>query len=257
MTAAALTFAGTGGLAHAAPPACCQTRWAIVASPNVAAQDNVLNAVADLSHSSAWAVGYHGPDDQVVTLTEHWDGASWRIVPSPNPGRPGYKDAYLSGLAAAGPGQVWAVGAFLGTRHFQTLAERFDGIRWTVVPSPSPRGVDASLQAVAGISRRDVWAVGVAGSQTLIEHWDGARWQIVASPNTGLSLGLQAVAAVSSRDAWAVGASFGIHGPSPLILHWDGRRWAVVQGLAVHAGDLQAECPGRTRPLPGTGQSLA
>jgi hypothetical protein len=41
----------------------------------------VLTGVAVLSHAYAWAVGYQG---STKTLIEHWNGFSWKVVPSPN-----------------------------------------------------------------------------------------------------------------------------------------------------------------------------
>ena len=62
--------------------------WSIVASPNTNAGtgDNVLSSVAATATGDAWAVGFARPDQVSArgTLTEHWDGSSWTIAPSPN-----------------------------------------------------------------------------------------------------------------------------------------------------------------------------
>ncbi len=52
-------------------------QWNIVPSPNEPSANNFLLGVAALSPNDAWAVGSH---------IEHWDGTSWSIVPSPQPG---------------------------------------------------------------------------------------------------------------------------------------------------------------------------
>ena len=60
--------------------------WSIVPSPNQPlAADSALAGVACVSSTSCFAVGNY--DNQIVTntLTEHWDGTTWTIVPSPNP----------------------------------------------------------------------------------------------------------------------------------------------------------------------------
>jgi hypothetical protein len=60
---------------------------------------------------------------------------------------------------------------------------------WTIIPSPNGDGRRSTLNAVAGVSPDDVWAVGLmtppdsGAPQTLIEHWDGLSWSIVPSPN--------------------------------------------------------------------------
>ena len=95
-----------------------------------------------------------------------------------------------------------------------------------MVPTPNPE--NATLDDVAVLSARNVWAVGYEGSQETstprIEHWDGVRWEIVPSPHvTGAEL--DGAAAVSSSDVWAVGT---ILGPRTLIEHWDGVSWTIV-----------------------------
>jgi hypothetical protein len=242
-----LAAGGTGGVkpgpgrpAGPAPrvnPAALPARWTVVPGPGAASQDNALNAVAGLSRRDAWAVGYHGRQGEWMTLAEHWDGRRWRIVPTPSPGE--HKDGELVGAAALGRRDVWAVGYDMRVPYSRTLIERFSGTGWTVVPSPSPRGVDSRLAAVAGTSPRDVWAVGSAGPSTLIEHWDGRAWRIVPGPDAGAPGTLEGVAVLSRGDAWAVGASFGARGPRPLILNWAGRAWAVASAPRV-AGDLHA-----------------
>src|SRR5213078_2488767 len=93
---------------HAAAEARSPGGWTQVPSPNRGVAVNELKAVAVLGRSNAWAVGFWTPPTGVNrTLIQHWDGATWTVVPSPDPG-PG--DAALEGLAARGPDDVWAVG---------------------------------------------------------------------------------------------------------------------------------------------------
>jgi hypothetical protein len=62
--------------------------WAIVPTPAVPGRDAALNAVTVIDSSDAWAVGLYvtddGPSTDPQTLTEHWDGRTWSVVPSPN-----------------------------------------------------------------------------------------------------------------------------------------------------------------------------
>jgi hypothetical protein len=48
--------------------------------------NNVLNGVAVLSPTNAWAVGTSFPWPAYDTLIEYWNGAEWHQVASPNPG---------------------------------------------------------------------------------------------------------------------------------------------------------------------------
>ncbi len=124
---------------------------------------------------------------------------------------------------------------------FRALAEHWNGSKWTIVPTPNAINGwtrKTILQAVAGSSSSNVWAVGWYQSgpgpsdySTLVEHWDGwdgARWQVQPSPDgprSGSESQLFAVAALSRTSAWAVGDS---SGPVPLIEHWDGVHWTAM-----------------------------
>ena len=64
--------------------ASCQ--WSVVPSPNGSSTSN-LSAVAAVSANDIWAVGSSGNQmSGAQTLIEHWNGLSWSVVTSPNPG---------------------------------------------------------------------------------------------------------------------------------------------------------------------------
>ena len=56
--------------------------WRVVPTPRVNghAVRGSLYAVAALSSSDAWAVGYDADQDGVSTILLHWDGSSWTLV---------------------------------------------------------------------------------------------------------------------------------------------------------------------------------
>src|SRR4051812_7688274 len=62
--------------------------WTYVLSPNVGSGVNALNGVVASSGSDVWAVGGYVADSQgtVRTLAMRWNGSSWGIAISPNPG---------------------------------------------------------------------------------------------------------------------------------------------------------------------------
>src|SRR5712692_10063888 len=98
--------------------------WSIISSPNVGSYENTLNGVAAISKNNVWAVGYDiNSNDNYnhQTLTEHWDGSSWSVVSSPNPGTVNV----LSGVAQVpGTNQVWALGYDTDSNGtYQTLTE--------------------------------------------------------------------------------------------------------------------------------------
>jgi hypothetical protein len=61
-------------------------KWSIVASPSPSTQTNFLLGVTAVSTTDVWAVGsFRNASGAFQTLTLHWDGTTWSIVPSPSP----------------------------------------------------------------------------------------------------------------------------------------------------------------------------
>jgi hypothetical protein len=86
------------------------TAWKIVKSPNpgqFAGTD--LNGVAATSGSNAWAVGSFSNGSVNQTLIEHWDGTSWKVQPSDDPGGSSSDDE-LNAIGASSQGNAWSVG---------------------------------------------------------------------------------------------------------------------------------------------------
>jgi hypothetical protein len=203
------------------------TRWSRIPSPNRNQGYNELYGVSAVSSSDVWAVGYYNVSSYVSekTLIEHWDGARWKLVPSPNVGSNANQ---LYGAAAIAPDDVWAVGLGNSTDidHGVSVAEHWDGTAWTVVRVPKVGTGANALYAVTAVGADDVWAVGDAeGQGAIVLHYDGSAWSVV--PNAvppGSDSELAALAAASSDDIWAVG---GMNGKT-LTEHWDGTAWTVV-----------------------------
>jgi uncharacterized repeat protein (TIGR01451 family) len=209
--------------------------WSIAPSPNVNVNDNGLGDVTCIDSADCWAVGLYTSDAQNFigqTLIEHFDGASWSIVTSPNTSASQANN--LSGVACLGAGDCWAVGfAEPGGSGpaFTTLIEHYDGKAWSISPSPGG-GPFAGLQDVFCVAAADCWTVG----GTLVEHYDGATWSIVASPSApaGTVNFLNGVSCTSTTDCWAAG-SFGddcqCGGPAfqTLIEHFDGSTWSLAK----------------------------
>ena len=206
--------------------------WDLVFSPNPNGGPIFTAAAAVPGTIELWGVGYY-VFNYWLPLIEHWDGTEWQIVASPI-----YQGAnhYLYAVTAVAPNDAWAVGLYEpqggGNR---TLILHWDGISWSIVPSPSP-ATYSGLYAVAAASATDVWAVGYyfteATQRTLIEHWDGKSWSILPSPNVGTSRNLLAAVTIvpNSQAVWAVGYYYreSDGNPSTLIQRWNGKIWSVV-----------------------------
>ena len=83
--------------------------WKVVASPNAGTQANSLSSVDAVADNDLWAVGWAWNNRLFAyrTLIEHWNGASWSMVRSPNATN-GYN--LLNGVAVVAANDVWAVG---------------------------------------------------------------------------------------------------------------------------------------------------
>jgi hypothetical protein len=229
--AMAALMAGTGGAAAAVSGPGCD----LVPSPSPPA-DSLLGGVAVWSRTDAWAVGRsRGADEVIRALIEHWNGTAWRVTANPAVGQ----SSELSGVAMVSAGNAWAVGSYGGAslNGDRALIEHWNGRSWTRVPSPHPGGV-SWLTAVAVISARNAWAVGVYENQAggndkaFTVHWNGRTWQRVPVPVTSTGV-LSGVAATGWNNVWAVGLSEKAV-RQVMILHWNGRVWqrAAYRGPA-------------------------
>jgi hypothetical protein len=137
----------------------------------------------------------------------------------------------LYGVAALSTGDVWAVGSTVMT---DPMTVRRSGGAWTenvlTLVRGRPGDPPGSFDAVAAVSKNDVWVVGVTAGEALAEHWNGRAWTVVPTPSpgppgSGAGADLYGVAAVSYGDAWAVG---GTNSGKTWIIHWDGTAWTRV-----------------------------
>lgn len=163
--------------------------------------------------------------------------SAWTVFPPP-PGLTGYP--HLLGLAAVSASDIWAVGfqTIAPTFIDQTLIEHWDGTSWSAVPSPNVGPGSDILDAVAGTSSTNAWAVGYScdascdpgSTRSLVEHWNGTSWSVVTdATDTNQSNRLSSIVAVSANDVWAVGIDTpAIFDSQTLIEQWNGSQWQIV-----------------------------
>jgi hypothetical protein len=197
--------------------------WKLVTTPNAAWSGVDLSTFEDVvtvSSTSAWAVG-HANDFgsfKSTTLIARWNGSSWSLVPSPNPGG-ATQPNQLFGVAAVSGTDIWAVGS--KGSPATSLIVHWNGSAWSNVPNSCGR----DLYDVAAVSATNVWAV---GEQTIC-HYNGATWTAMAPAETGISL--FDIAAVSSTAIWAVGREYYCTYACNSFSHiekYDGTRWTEV-----------------------------
>lgn len=185
--------------------------------------------------------GLAGTDE---TLAESWDGARWSIVPSPDD-VPAPHSSTLNAVSCTSPTFCMAVGpSVTGTGASETLVERWDGTRWSIVPSPNEEDTSLRIDQLLGVScvsANSCSAVGSFGparaeiALTLVERWDGTQWAVVPSPtpNAGPSNGyndvLTGVPCASVNSCTAVGYLQTSGTSKTLVESWDGARWSVVR----------------------------
>jgi hypothetical protein len=159
--------------------------WKRVPSPSPAEHSvlpgDVLYNVTVSSARSAWAVGSTRTNSD--TLIEHWNGRSWKHMPSPTPSPLGGVGSVLTGVAVTTARNAWTVGT-TGLGSYNHLIERRDGATWKLQRTRIP-GLAAgwAVTGVAAVSARSAWAAGFTGhDQPLLLRWSGNAWQQVTSP---------------------------------------------------------------------------
>jgi plastocyanin len=236
MVAASLGL-GTGGDGASAlsQAASCGPAWATASTPN-ASSTNFLYGIDGSSTNDVWAVGDWSDADEIVhPLIQHWDGAAWSEVDSPDSGA---ASSSLVGVAAVDADTAWAAGSFVDSDSTTSaLLQQWDGQDWSLVPLPPITATDDDLYGISARSASDAWAVGAAFDpgagrrESLVLHRNATTWSVVGSPNSGAGDNvLFAVAARAANDAWAVGHSVApsTGRRSTLAMRWNGSAWSVI-----------------------------
>jgi hypothetical protein len=205
-----------------------------------AATYSTLGDVWCLSAKRCTAVGDYEVDgsSKSKTLVETWNSASWSIEKSPNR-KDGVNGDELSSVDCLSKDSCIAVGAASSTSNTgnRTLAERWNGKRWTITPSPNPKtAVGSSLEAVTCPSAHPCMAVGsfsrsAGGSLSLAERWNGKTWTVRPTPNPpgALFTFLNAVSCWSKNACMAVGeGSDGGQTQVPVAETWNGAKWQLI-----------------------------
>jgi hypothetical protein len=149
--------------------------WSAVPSPSPGDGENALFGLTALAPNDVWAVGYFvaafNQDRPQKTLVEHWNGISWKVVPSPNVGGNNSQTISneLRGVIAISANDVWAFGdtdAF-GPEQITNLVMHWDGTKWSIVPTPDPNPRHQKLidDVIAGgtvVPHGNLFLVGVA-----------------------------------------------------------------------------------------------
>jgi hypothetical protein len=137
------------------------------------------------------------------------------------------KSGALSGVSCTSATACTAVGSYDNV----TLAEAWNGTKWSLEPTANPNGSQrSSLSGVSCTSATACTAVGSHGNLTLAEAWNGTKWAIepTQNPNGSHRSWLSGVSCTSARACSAVG-SYDNSANTELTLAeaWNGTKWAI------------------------------
>ncbi len=208
------------------------TSWIVATSADVPEPKSVLASVTCVSPRFCVAAGYYKIPEQndqpgqYQTLVEMWDGSTWALVHSPDPGA----DDQLFSVACSSVDFCAAVGSTeVGfQRPSQTLVEEWNGKSWSVPSSPNPGTGNNSLYGVSCTSPKSCTTVGSSYQNApLVEAWNGTSWTIVTTPNVGQAV-LYSVSCTAGETCTAVGNTSSTSGERTLVESWNGSAWSVV-----------------------------
>ena len=209
-------------------------RWSIIATQNPSAWVG-LGGITCTSGTDCTAVGGYGETvGNTHTLIEHWNGRDWSIVASPTP--TGASNASLGVVSCSSANACMAVGDYQkGSAITYTLAEHWDGSRWSIVPTARPAARDwLSFGSVSCSSAKNCVAVGnwskAGHGRMFAERWNGTKWALmpVPSPRHVTDFSFDGVTCTSDSSCIALGETGRGGVANTLVEHWDGRRWAIV-----------------------------
>jgi hypothetical protein len=191
------------------------TAWKLVSTPPPPGPgDTALSSVFCTATASCMAAGYYGNTvkSTPLTLAETWNGTTWRVLATPNPGSSGT----LSGVACTAASACLAVGGHRHSGTFildATLSEQWNGHTWQARSSPNPPSANfAGFDAISCTGPAACMATGFALGEegesgiTLAESWNGRTWSLLKAPSPGSSSDeLLGVSCTSPSSCLAVG----------------------------------------------------
>ncbi len=214
--------------------------WTVVPSPDVGSGDNVFDSVACPASNLCVAVGSSTKaSGSSQTLVASWDGSRWTVESSPNPGTKGNS---LAGVACSGGDSCQAVGSSDNSGGgTATLAEAWNGDKWSVEPTPSPGGT-AGVSSLAGVSCTSAVLCVAAGDYSLqsssegsalVESWNGRSWSVRTVPQVAETSDFFRGVSCTTESAFlcaAVGYEKTATGEQTFVVSWDGKgtKWSLA-----------------------------
>ncbi|HZW08742.1 MAG TPA: GC-type dockerin domain-anchored protein [Phycisphaerales bacterium] len=179
-----------------------------------------------------WAVGTHEHpiDPGTETLTMHWDGSAWSVVPSPKTGELSSGSSFEA-VEAVAADDVWAVGLWANENdpaRRSPLAAHWDGSGWTIVDVALATNGDQELRDVdADPSGSAVWVAGgfgVTETAPYVLRWNGGEFVFVEpQPDVNVYQSIEEIEVFAEDDVWVT--AYRTSTFEAVMLHWDGSGW--------------------------------
>jgi hypothetical protein len=181
---------------------------------------SVLTSVAAVSSTDVWTVGYVNLPGRrpYVPLIKHFDGVSWRTVPSFS------GTGQLTSVDAVATDDVWAVGHARHARN-TILVLHWDGVSWqrTATPHYPDEGYLYNVDVIAPdrVLATGYYYSGECPCYPIRMVWNGTEWSVA----TGKLALLSDLSVLSPRDIWGVGNRTSDWQSDEVAFHWNGKRW--------------------------------
>jgi hypothetical protein len=164
-----------------------------------------------------------------TTLTEAWNGTTWRVRAAPT----GNPVSSLYAVSCTSASACTAVGSYDNSagRH-QALVERWNGTTWRIQaiprPSKSTQLVGVSCAKALACTAVGYQSTGTGDARPLAESWNGKKWQVQAVPLPHPAPGglFGAVSCTSPSACMATGTDFDGNSPT-LAERWNGKSWRI------------------------------
>jgi hypothetical protein len=231
------------------------TRWRpLSVSEPAGTSTSGLQGVSCTSPRACTAVGYSFDGSGAeFTLAESWNGTAWSIESSPSPGSYG---PTLLGVSCPSASDCTAVGTYQAVTGGPnvTLAERWNGVQWTVQSTPNPTAAghwtqltDVSCSAPSACTAVGYYLDGSNSEVMLAERWDGRVWAIQSTPSPAGApqTSLSGVSCQSATACTAVGKQASSTQTLTLAERWDGTIWATQSTPSgIYTGQFSGvSCP--------------
>jgi hypothetical protein len=196
------------------------TSWTWQSFPVPADSDGAgLTGVSCTSPRFCEAVGTYFDTSAAtnVTLAATWNGTSWSLQSTPNPG--GFNFEQFNTVSCASPTfcEAWASGN--AGNPGVTLAEQWDGTSWSSQTVPS----NATVNSVSCVSATFCEAVGPDQAFA----WDGSAWSAQTIPAPADNGNLSGVSCASLKFCEAVGEYNNNGNDVGVAVEWDGSAWSA------------------------------